>query len=346
MLKRGDILEKQINVKSLNHVVPAKHLSTVKDSLKSVLNAEAEAIFNLVNNLPDSSLSLVELILNTKGRVVFSGMGKSGLIAKKLVATFSSIGITSLFLHPAEALHGDLGMIRSDDLFIAISKSGTGLELAQISSILKSNGNLTSLICCANGALANLVDLTVTLPFTKEACQMNLAPTTSSTLCMAFGDALGVVVSKIKKFNKNDFAKFHPAGALGKRLLLKVSSLMLSQDLPLLSSDTTFSDILYSISSKKMGLGIVIDSSQKILGLITDGDLRRATQFGPEVFNKTAMDIMSLNPKTVTKNILAYDALCLMEDFNITSLIVVNELDQIIGLIHIHDLLKAGIKRN
>ena len=316
---------------------------SIKNDLIKVLSTEAQAILNLVNNFPKSAEALVEKILQTKGRVVFSGMGKSGLVAKKLVATFSSTGTPSLFLHPAEALHGDLGMIRPDDLFISISKSGTGYELSQIISILKSCGSYTSLICCKRGTLGKLVDLVVELPFTQEACQMNLAPTTSSTLFMAFGDAIGVVVSKLKKFNQNDFAKFHPAGALGKRLLLKVSRLMVGKySLPFLNADTSFADLLYIISSKKLGLGIVVDENKKSIGIITDGDLRRATQLGSKVFDKKAIDIMTKNPKMINQDILAFDALHIMEDFNITSLLVKDDNNFVVGVLHIHSLLKAG----
>ncbi len=311
--------------------------------LISVLSKESEAINYLIKNFPDTAQTLVEKILQTKGRVVFCGLGKSGLVAKKLIATFSSIGTPSLFLHPSEGLHGDLGMIQPKDLFIAISKSGTGGELEQILPLLKSQGNFCCLICCASGGiLSKISDLTVFLPFRKEACELNLAPTSSTTLCMAFGDALAVVVSKIKGFSKNDFAKFHPAGALGKKLLLKVSSLMNKDDqLPLISPDTKFKDLLFTITSKKLGVGIVIDN-KKLLGIITDGDLRRACELGPQIFQKIAKDIMTSNPKTINSDILAYDALQIMEEFNITSLVVMQD-EKVVGLMHIHDLVKAGI---
>lgn len=322
----------------------AHNHENIKKDLINVLSTESDAIINLISHLPQTAILLVEKILETKGRVIFSGMGKSGIIAKKLVATFSSTGTPSLFLHPAEAMHGDLGMIRPEDLFICISKSATGPELTQIIPILNSCGNYTCLISCANGPLTQQVNLAIELPFTKEACQMNLAPTTSSTLCMAFGDAISVVASKLKNFEKNDFAKFHPAGALGRRLLLKVNSLMVCQEeLPFLNPKTNFADLLYIISNKKLGIGIVIDENKKLLGIITDGDLRRAIQLGPEIFNKTAKDIMTENPKIIDQNLLAFDALHIMEKFNITSLLIKNESDQIIGLIHIHDLLKSGI---
>ncbi len=320
-----------------------KNFSDIKLDLLNVLQTEAQAITNLANNLPYNSMDFVDAILKTSGRVVFSGMGKSGFIAQKLVSTFSSIGTASLFLHPAEALHGDLGMLKSDDLFVAISKSASGTEFQQIIPILKNSGNVTVLISCCNGPLSGLVDLDVCLPFTKEACSLNLAPTTSSTLCMAFGDAIGVAVSKLKNFGKNDFARFHPAGSLGKKLLLKVENLILNQDLPLLNLDSNFKDVLYKISSKKLGAGLVVDNNKKLLGIITDGDLRRAMEFGPETFDYTAKDIMTRNPKTIEQNILAYDALNIMENFKITSLVVLDKMDLVVGIVHIHDILKLGI---
>lgn len=316
----------------------------ITQELISVLSKESESINYLIQNFPDTAQILVEKIVQTSGRVVFSGMGKSGFVAKKLVATFSSLGITSLFLHPSEALHGDLGMIKPNDLFVCISKSGTGPELEVVVNVLKSQGNFCSLISCVDGGiLTKIVDLPIVLPFKKEACHLNLAPTSSSTLCMAFGDAVGVVVSKLKAFGKNDFAKFHPAGALGKKLLLKVSSLMHKEKgLPFISPEVSFKDLLFTITSKKLGSGIVVNEKKELLGIITDGDLRRACEHGPKLFEKKAKDIMTINPKTISDDILAYDALKIMEEFNITSLVVVKE-KKVVGLIHIHDLIKAGI---
>ncbi|MFC1894846.1 CBS domain-containing protein, partial [Candidatus Dependentiae bacterium] len=201
-----------------------------------------------------------------------------------------------------------------------------------------------SLISCANGKLCNLADLSIILPFQKEACEFNLAPTSSSTLCMAFGDAIAVCVSKLKGFNQNDFAKFHPAGALGKRLLLKVSSMMYPKtDLPLINPKANFKDLLLTISSKKLGIGIIVDQNKKLLGIVTDGDLRRACNLGSELFKKTAIEIASINPKSINSQTLAYDALKKMEKYNITSLVVTQQNNSVIGLIHIHDLVKAGI---
>lgn len=316
----------------------------VRRDLINVIKNESQTLTNLIKNFPQEVIILVEKILQTTGRVVFSGMGKSGIIAKKIVATFSSMGTPALFLHPSEALHGDLGMVQANDLFVALSKSGTGRELEQVFNVLHASDNQTVLICCNRGKLASMVDLVVQLPFEREACMMNLAPTSSSTLMLAIGDALAVSVSKLIGFEKQDFARAHPAGALGKRLLLTVESLMFkNEELPFISMDTAFKDLLVTITSKKLGVGIVVSNNKRLLGVITDGDLRRACSLGSDVFEKNACDIMTLNPKSISVNLQAYKALEIMEKHNITILIV-TEKDRVIGLIHIHDLIKAGIR--
>jgi arabinose-5-phosphate isomerase len=322
------------------------HNSIIKNELVSILQQEALAIQTLSQQLPTEAITLTQLVLETKGRVVLSGMGKSGAIAKKLVATFSSTGTPALFIHPSEALHGDLGMVQKDDLFIALSKSGSGSELENIIPILKSNTNQTALICCNNGRLSHLVNLTITLPFDKEACPLNLAPTSSSTMMLAFGDAIAISASTMRGFTSNDFAKFHPHGALGKRLNLKVKSLMVSEEkLPLIKPETSFSELIVSITSKRLGIGIVVDQQKQLLGIITDGDLRRACKtFGPDVFQKIAADIMTAKPQTASPEILAQKALELMELFNITSLVVTEKHETVVGIIHIHDIIKAGLQ--
>ncbi|MBU1007990.1 KpsF/GutQ family sugar-phosphate isomerase [Candidatus Dependentiae bacterium] len=325
---------------------------TIKNDLISVLEKEMQALLAAAQQLPDEGVSLVQEILRVRGRVVFSGMGKSGHIGRKLVATFSSMGTPSIFLHPSEALHGDLGMVRPDDLFIALSKSGTGTELTQVIDALRAQGNKTALICCRRGALSFLVDLSVCLPFDREACELNLAPTSSSTLMIAFGDAVAVAVSKAKGFEKNDFARAHPAGALGKQLLSTVQSFMYGKnELPLVQKESSFQDVIVKATAKKLGLVIVVDSldnfdnidgCEKLLGIITDGDLRRACKLGPELFEKRAHEIMTHNPKTVAAGVKAYAALEIMEEFNITSLVVTDK-DRVVGIVHLHDLVKAGI---
>lgn len=341
------MLEKS-KLSSIKNIPEKKYsinFTEIQESLISVLKQEASSILNVANNFPLQAITLVEKILQCHGHIVFSGIGKSGFIARKIVATFSSMGIPSIFLHPAEALHGDLGTIKPNDLFIAISKSGGGDELQQIVPILSSHGNKTVLICCKTGTLNKYFDLVITLPFKKEACELNLAPTSSSTLMLAFGDALAITSSKQRGFSKNDFSKYHPAGILGKNLTLKVQSLMHTDDaLPLVLEDALFKDTLITITQKKLGVAIVINNNKKLVGIITDGDLRRACNTGKEVFGEKASHIMTPNPKTIPPNFLAYDALIKMENTKITSLIIL-ENENIAGIIHIHDLLNAGIRR-
>ena len=321
--------------------------ASISASLCSVLTDEILALENLVQALPPSANQLVTLILATTGRVVFSGIGKSGLIARKLVATFSSMGKASLFLHPTDALHGDLGMVHPTDLLIILSKSGTGQEFEQILQVLTLQQNKTALICCNKGILYERVTLPVLLPFEREACSLNLAPTSSSTLMLAFGDALALTVANISGFKKQDFARFHPAGALGKNLLLTVHSLMHPhKKLPLIEPQSSFQETILTITSKKLGVGIIVTpETNKLLGIITDGDLRRACNLGPLLFKKQASDLMTLNPKTIPPDMLALTALEIMEEFNITSLVVAKD-QTVLGLIHIHDLMRAGITQN
>jgi len=318
--------------------------NAIHQDIVDVLTKEAYAISLAAQQLPETAIQLVLKILNTLGRVVFSGTGKSGLVARKLAATYSSVGIPSFFLHPGDALHGDLGMVRPEDLFIALSKSATGSELEQIFTVLNSQGNQTGLICCSDGNLKQFASLVVKLPFQGEACFMNLAPTSSSTLMIAFGDAIALAVSKKKGFGQSDFARSHPSGALGKRLTLTVRALMHSaQTIPLLPAHMPFKEILSEISLHKLGVGLVLDDVGHLGGIITDGDLRRACEQGPSVFDRCAHEIMSKMPKTIDVALLAYDALLMMEKFNITSLVVVDN-QKPVGVVHIHELVKAGLR--
>ncbi|MFA5306670.1 MAG: KpsF/GutQ family sugar-phosphate isomerase [Candidatus Babeliales bacterium] len=315
----------------------------LRTSLSSFLRAEADAILSLINHIPTQTLTLINDLLNAQGKVIFSGVGKSGLIAQKLAATYSSLGIASFALHPCDALHGDLGALQRGDIFIALSKSATGDEFSQILPILKPRGITSYLLCCKPGILCEKADAVITLPIEQEACPLNLAPTSSSTAMMAFGDAVALTVSSLRGFNEKDFARNHPAGALGKRLLLTVASIMHKNDaLPLVLPTTTFKDVLIAITSKKRGLGIVVDNNHALRGIITDGDLRRAYERGPRVFDVCAQDIATMNPKFIAPHELAYTALLVMEQHNITSLVVV-ENEKVVGLIHIHDVIKAGL---
>lgn len=317
----------------------------IRSLVVRALEREAASLIHLIEHLPPHLDLLVEKIVETTGKVVFAGLGKSWLVGKKLAATFSSVGIPAIDLHAGQALHGDLGVVQPQDVVVVLSKSATGDVFEYLFSFFKLQGNFTVLMCCGQGTLTGYADLVVQLPFDREACELNLAPTSSSTIMMAVGDAVAIAASRLKGFGKNDFARFHPAGALGKRLLLTVNTLMYTGAavLPLVGEDASFTDLLYVITSKKLGVGIVIGSKNELKGIITDGDLRRACAGGPAVFDRRASDIMTANPKTVSSTMLALRALEMMEAYHITSLVVVDD-NQVVGLIHIHDLIKAGIK--
>ena len=336
--KNIDLSNRARSIESASHADITAHLV-------SVISKERQALSLLVEHFPATSVTLVENILNSSGRLVISGHGKSGLIARKLVATFSSLGTPAFFLHPSDALHGDLGMVQPNDFMLVLSKSGTGAEFEQLLPVLRAQGNRTALMCCNKGALTGLVDLVIELPFEHEACEFDLAPTSSSTLMLAFGDAVALTLSKLMSFGKRDFARVHPAGALGRNLLFMVQHFMVPEaSLPFLDIDSSFSDLIVLITQKKFGVGIVVSTGQQLLGIVTDGDLRRACKRGPDVFTTKAFDIMTPHPKTVQPDTPAYQALEIMEDFNITSLVVTNN-RRVVGLVHIHDLIKAGIKR-
>lgn len=340
----NSVINKACNSKDSTNHSTTKEVFHIKESLVNVISQEADALQILVKHMPEEAVLLVQHMVATSGKVVFSGVGKSGLVAQKIAATCSSVGIPSFFLHPQDAIHGDLGAISKEDLFIVLSKSATGEDFEYILPIVKTLGVVTALVCCGRGKLVEKADLVITLPFEEEACTLKLAPTSSSTLMMAFGDAFAIAASKLKGFSKHDFARNHPAGALGKKLLLTVGSFMHQKlELPLILPQTAFKDLLVTITSKKLGLGILVDEDFHLQGIITDGDLRRACELGPAVFNKKAADLATRDPKSVTVDTLAYVALEIMEDFNITALVVVDH-GKVVGLVHIHDLIKAGIR--
>ncbi len=313
---------------------------------KEILLKEAEAIQDVATQLDHTFTRAVDLILSGKGKVVTTGIGKSGLIAQKIASTFSSTGTPSFFLHPAEALHGDLGMVEGEDILLAISNSGEALEVVRITSTLKRIGVKAITIASApDSSLAKLGDifLRVNVP---EACGFGFIPTSSTTATMALGDALAVTVLEKRGFTQENFAFLHPGGALGKRLLLKVEELMHVGDrLPIVTIDTSMKDTIYEISSKRLGVTSVCDLDGKIVGVITDGDLRRAIERDENLLSKTAKDIMTRNPKRIRKDALASEAIQKMEEYSITSLFVVDlkEPQIPIGIVHIHDLLKAGV---
>ena len=305
---------------------------------KETIVQEAEALKALAEHLDESFVKAVELLYKTKGRVVLTGVGKSGLICKKIAATFASTGTPAFFLHPGDAAHGDLGMVRGDDTVIAVSNSGETAELLNIVPVIKSFGiPVIAITNNSESSLARFSDVTLLLHVEKEACPLGLAPTTSTTATLALGDALAVTLMKLKGFKSEDFARFHPGGKLGIRLSRVRDIMRKGDDIPVVSPDTTFKEVIYEISSKKLGATLVVED-KKLVGIITDGDLRRAFEKGVN-FDTRAREIMTENPKTIREDIFAEKAVEIMEKYKITVLPVINENGQITGIIHLHDIL-------
>jgi arabinose-5-phosphate isomerase len=316
---------------------------------KKVLRIEAEAIAALIERIDDSFGKAVQMILNCKGRVVVTGMGKSGLIGKKIAATLASTGTPALFLHPAEGIHGDLGMVMRGDTVIALSNSGETDELSRMLPSLKRLGiEIIALTGNVDSTLAKNSDVIINVGVKEEACPLGLAPTASTTAALAMGDALAVALLDKRGFREEDFACFHPGGALGKKLLLRVRDLMHTGDaVPVVAEATLIKDAIFEISSKKMGITAVVDAAGKLVGVISDGDLRRwmekTEKTGENLLAKKAADIMTANPKVANKDSLAAEAVSIMERHSITCLIVTDPGKKPEGVIHLHDLLKAGV---
>lgn len=316
------------------------------DIAKKVLRTEAEAVLGLIEKLDDRFDQAVEMIYSSKGKVVVTGMGKSGLIAKKTASTLASTGTPAFFMHPAEASHGDLGMVTSEDVVIAISNSGETAELVGLIPFLKRfNVNLISMTGNSNSTLAGAADINIDVSVKEEACPLGIVPTASTTASLAMGDALAVALLIKRGFNENDFASFHPSGSLGKKLFIKVKDLMHSGDaLPVISPSASMTVALVEISSKRLGIAVVSDRDRNILGIVTDGDIRRGVEnWGKGFFDMTAADVMTKTPKTISGNELAAKALSVMEKHSITVLVVSDEHAQAEGIIHLHDILKQGI---
>lgn len=318
----------------------------ILDIAKRVLRIEAQAVSALTERLNSDFCKAVEIIYQSKGRVVVTGMGKSGLVGKKIAATLSSTGTPAFFMHPAEASHGDLGMVTSDDVIIAISNSGETAELINLIPFLKRfNVSLISFTGNPESTLSRSADVAIDVSVKEEACPMGIVPTASTTATLAMGDALAVALLIKRGFKEEDFAFFHPGGSLGKRLFIKVKDLMHTGDaLPIVSPNMPMMKATVEISSKRLGVTIVADSDRKILGIITDGDLRRGIEkWGKAFFDMRAEDVMTRNPKTIYGEELAEKALSIMERHSITSLVVPDSDGKAIGIIHLHDILKQGI---
>ncbi len=318
----------------------------LKEIAKKVISAEAQAVESLKDRIDDDFIKAVEIIHNSTGRVVVTGMGKSGLVGRKIAATLASTGTPSFFLHPAEASHGDLGMVTENDVVVAISNSGETEEVIRLIPYLKYfNVKLIAITGNKNSTLAKQADAVLDISVKEEACPFGFIPTSSTTATLAMGDALAVALIMRNGFKKEDFAVFHPGGSLGRRMLTKVKDLMHTGDeLPTCFPDTSIIDALLEISSKRLGVTVIIDKDRKILGIITDGDIRRGIQkWGKELFELKASEIMTKSPKTINEDELAAVALSTMRKYSITSLVVPESDGKLKGLIHIHDILKKGI---
>lgn len=314
---------------------------------RRVIRLEAEALHSLSEAIDGEFVRAVDLILASGGRVVVTGMGKSGLIGQKIASTMASTGTPAFFLHPAEGVHGDLGMIMKGDVVIAISNSGETEEVLRILPVIKRLGiKLISMAGNPESSLAKAGDVFLTIAVREEACPLGLAPTASTTATLAMGDALAVSLLLKRGFRAEDFALFHPGGSLGKRLILTVEDLMHSgAALPLVAEETPMREALFEITAKGLGITGVTDAAGALVGVITDGDLRRALERGGDLLNSSAAAMMSRRPKRIGRNELAASALQRMEQFSITSLFVFDD-DQAaepVGIVHLHDLLKAGI---
>jgi arabinose-5-phosphate isomerase len=318
-------------------------VKNIKKIAQDVLINESRAIENLTNFIDDDFESCVREIYSAKGRVVITGIGKSAIIANKIVATLNSTGTPALFMHAADAIHGDLGMIQNDDIVMCISKSGNTPEIKVLVPLLKRRGSkLVALVSNTNSYLAQQADFVLNATIAKEACPHNLAPTTSTAVHMAMGDALAVCLLELRDFSSTDFAEYHPGGSLGKQLYLKVSDIYTHNQLPMVGPEASIKDVILEISSKRLGCTAVVDENKNLLGIITDGDLRRMLQKNLQLETQKASDIMTHKPKTIEKDAFAVKALHLMQENNITQLAVVDE-KKIAGFVHLHDLLKEGI---
>lgn len=307
-----------------------------------VLEIESEAIQKLRPFINSHFAETVNLVLNCKGRVVFTGIGKSAIIANKIVATLNSTGTPAIFMHAADAIHGDLGMIQQEDLVICISKSGNTPEICALVPFLKNWGNkLIAMVGNLDSYLAKQADFVLNTTVEKEACPNNLAPTSSSTAQLVMGDALAVCLLKLRNFSSSDFAKYHPGGALGKQLYLKVQDIYVYNQKPMVQAHTAVKDVIMEISEKRLGTCAVL-VNEDLLGVITDGDIRRMLEKHEDIRDIKAEDIMNRQPKTIDSSALAVDAMQQMKDANITQLLVL-ENGIYKGVIHLHDLLREGI---
>jgi arabinose-5-phosphate isomerase len=311
-------------------------------SAKKTLLSESESIAKLIDFLDDNFVKSVELIYHSKGRLVVTGIGKSAIIAQKIVATLNSTGTPSLFLHASEAIHGDLGMVQAEDAIICISKSGNSPEIKVLVPLLKRFGNkLIAITGNTTSFLGKEADYTLNTFVELESCPNNLAPTNSTTAQLVIGDAIAVCLMEMRNFTNEDFAKYHPGGALGKKLLLRVKDMLDTTHKPVVAPTSSIKTVIMEISEKRLGVTAVVDNN-KVIGIITDGDIRRMLNKTETISGLTAQDIMTKNPKMIKSTDMVSDALNILEDFSITQLVVVDDFEYK-GVLHLHDILKEGI---
>ncbi len=321
-----------------------KRSDLILASAKKTIELQSNSIANLINFLDNSFVNAINFILNSKGRVIVTGIGKSANIATKIVATLNSTGTPAVFMHAADAIHGDLGNIQVDDVVICISKSGNTPEIKVLVPLIKAaNNKIVAITGNADSFLGKNADFVLNSYVEKEADPNNLAPTTSTTAQLVMGDALAVCLLEQKGFTNNDFAKYHPGGALGKRLYLRVSDLIEKNEAPRVSEDDKITKVIVEISEKRLGVTAVVNSDNKIIGIITDGDLRRMLNKTTQIDDLKAIDIMTKNPKVMNVDAMAIDALETLEANNISQILVSDNSDNYVGVVHLHDLLKEGI---
>ncbi|MDI6734656.1 MAG: KpsF/GutQ family sugar-phosphate isomerase [bacterium] len=322
-------------------------MKTLLDEAKKVLRIEAEAISNLVDKIDTNFLTALELLYECKGRVVVTGMGKSGIIGEKIAGTLASTGTLALFMHPAEGMHGDLGMVSKQDVLIALSNSGETEEINRLLPSIKRLGiKLIALTGNLNSTLANNSDVVLDVGVKEEACPLGLVPTASTTATLAMGDALAITLLKKKGFKEEDFALLHPGGTLGKKLLLEVKDVMHTGNaIPKVTEGTLMRNALFEMTSKRLGITTVVDEKDRLAGIITDGDLRRLMEKrkDEDIWDLKVEEIMTKNPRTISQKALCATAVAKMEEYTITSLLITNKQHKLIGIVHLHDLLKAGV---
>ncbi len=321
-----------------------KNSSDILSIAKETLLSQSNAIANLANLLNNSFINAVNFILNSKGRVIVTGIGKSANIASKIVATLNSTGTPAVFMHAADAIHGDLGNVQQNDTVICISKSGNTPEIKVLVPLIKnSNNKIIAITGNPDSFLGKNADFLLNSYVEKEVCPNNLAPTSSTTAQLVLGDALAVCLLELRGFTSSDFAKYHPGGALGKRLYLRVSDLVKNNELPKVSISDPLTKVIIEISEKRLGVTAVVDKNGSIVGIITDGDIRRMLAKTTKIDELTANDIMSKNPKTIHIDAMAIDALDALENNSITQILAIDDSNKYVGVVHLHDLIKEGI---